>query len=157
MNTKLIIAATALALFSCQKKNTEVTTEKVVVADSVASAPAVDSANNATTAGDTSQNALDWAGTYETTLPCADCPGIKTTLTLNKDNTFKITEEYLEKKAKYPDQGTFAWNKEGNIITLNGKDVKYKYKVGENKLTQLDLDGKEINNSFKDLYVYKKK
>ncbi|MEY8761056.1 copper resistance protein NlpE [Chryseobacterium tongliaoense] len=104
-----------------------------------------------------SQNSLDWNGTYEAVVPCADCPGIKTTLTLNKDNTFSITEEYLERKSKNEDKGSFEWDSTGSIITLKGKNANYKYKVGENTLTQLDLSGKPIDGPNKDLYVFKKK
>ncbi|WP_415326115.1 copper resistance protein NlpE [Chryseobacterium sp. MMS23-Vi53] len=104
-----------------------------------------------------SENSVDWFGTYEATVPCADCPGIKTILTLNKDKTFTISEEYLERKSKNEDKGTFEWNSTGSIITLNGKSAKYKYKVGENTLTQLDMSGQPIDGPNKDLYVFKKK
>ena len=71
----------------------EVTTTETKT-DSIASvAPVTDDGHNA-------QNSLDWAGTYEGTLPCADCPGIKTTITLKDDNTYTISEEYLERKQK---------------------------------------------------------
>lgn len=104
-----------------------------------------------------SQNSLDWNGTYEALVPCADCPGIKTSLTLNKDKTFTITEEYIERNSKNNDKGTFDWDATGSVIALNGKSAKYKYKVGENKLFQLDMDGKEIDGPNKDLYVFHKK
>ncbi|AZA55556.1 copper resistance protein NlpE [Chryseobacterium sp. G0201] len=104
-----------------------------------------------------SQNSLDWNGTYEAVVPCADCPGIKTTLLLNKDKTFSITEEYIDRNSKNNDKGTFDWDATGSVITLNGKSAKYKYKVGENKLSQLDMDGKEIDGPNKNLYVFNKK
>ena len=37
----------------------------------------------------TARNALDWPGSYEGTLPCADCPGIRTRLTLMKDGRYE--------------------------------------------------------------------
>ena len=37
------------------------------------------------------ENSLDIEGTYTGTLPAADCPGIKTTLTLNNDKSFTLT------------------------------------------------------------------
>ena len=104
-----------------------------------------------------SENSLDWSGTYEAVVPCADCPGIKTVLTLNKDKTFTISEEYLERKSKNEDKGTFDWDASGSVITLNGKSAKYKYKVGENKIIQLDMSGQPIDGPNKDLYVFTKK
>ncbi len=40
----------------------------------------------------TSQNSLDWAGVYEGVLPCADCPGIQTRLTLSRDETYELVD-----------------------------------------------------------------
>lgn len=154
-----ILGLVAVAfLTSCSKeKSKEVSTNTT---DSAAVQAPVDSASSAATTiqtGDNSQNSLDWAGTYEATVPCADCPGIKTSLTLNNDKTFSITEEYVDRKSKNEDKGTFDWDTTGSVITLNGKTAKYKYKVGENKLTQLDLEGNAIDGPNKELYVFKKK
>jgi uncharacterized lipoprotein NlpE involved in copper resistance len=107
--------------------------------------------------GHNSQNSLDWAGTYEGTLPCADCPGIKTTITLKDDNTYTMTEEYVDKKTKAEDKGKFEWDKSGGKISLVSKDGKRQYIVGENQLIHLDMDGKEITGPNKDLYILKKK
>ncbi|WP_228433666.1 copper resistance protein NlpE [Chryseobacterium polytrichastri] len=146
-----IIGLAFLASCSPKEKTNEVNASAQT--DSMAvqkSTEAVDAAHN-------SQNSLDWSGTYEAVVPCADCPGIKTSLTLNKDKTFSITEEYIDRNSKNNDKGTFDWDTTGSVITLNGKSAKYKYKVGENKLFQLDMDGKEIDGPNKDLYVFHKK
>lgn len=150
----------SVVLMSCskEKSTTETTNPKT---DPMAIQTPIDTISVDSTAvaaqADNSQNSLDWSGTYEATVPCADCPGIKTSLTLNKDNTFSITEEYLERNTKNTDNGTFEWGARGSMITLNGKTAKYKYKVGENKLIQLQLDGKQMDGPNKDLYVFKKK
>ncbi|MET3038505.1 copper resistance protein NlpE [Chryseobacterium sp. NRRL B-14859] len=161
MKNKMLIlsACTALFLTSCTKK--EKTTEITGSTDSTAtvqSAPADSTSHVVTSAqGDTSENALDWNGTYEAIVPCADCPGIKTSLTLNTDKTFSITEEYIDRNSKNQDKGSFTWDATGSIITLEGKTANYKYKVGEDVLYQLDMEGKEITGPNKDLYVFKKK
>ncbi|ATN04258.1 hypothetical protein CRN76_01890 [Chryseobacterium indologenes] len=160
-NTMFIVGiGAALLLASCSKK--EKTTETTVATtDSIVPAiqPAPDSTAQPVTSaiGDTSENALDWDGTYEAVIPCADCPGIKTSLTLNKDKTFSISEEYLDRNSKNQDKGSFSWDATGSIITLKGKTANYKYKVGENALYQLDMEGKEITGPNKDLYIFKKK
>ncbi len=38
------------------------------------------------------------AGTYEGTLPAADCPGIKTVLTINADSTYQLQQDYMTAK-----------------------------------------------------------
>lgn len=149
------IALVSLVVSCTQKdKNPEVNPKT----DPMAIQAPVDSTKTNSVAGaDNSENSLDWDGTYEATVPCADCPGIKTTLVLSKDKSFKITEEYLERNSKNEDTGTFVWDSSGSIITLNGKTSKYKYKVGENTLTQLDIEGKPIDGPNKALYIFKKK
>ncbi|WP_228458616.1 copper resistance protein NlpE [Chryseobacterium aureum] len=160
MKNKVLMLGIISVLFlaSCSKKETTETTGTTDSATAVQPA-AVDSITKATptAAGDTSENSLDWPGTYEATVPCADCPGIKTSLTLNEDRTFSITEEYLDRNSKNQDKGSFTWDTTGSMITLKGKTAHYKYKVGENKLIQLDMEGKEIDGQKTDVYVFKKK
>ncbi|TYR37899.1 copper resistance protein NlpE [Sphingobacterium phlebotomi] len=103
-----------------------------------------------------SQNSVDWMGTYEAVLPCADCPGIKTVLVLHEDETFQISSEYLERDTKFEDEGTFEWQNNGSIVHLKGKDTDVKLKVGENRLFQLDQEGKEITGELAEHYIYKK-
>lgn len=111
--------------------------------------------------GDNAQNALDWAGTYEATLPCADCPGIKAILTLAQDNTFTITSTYLEDKTRSTvteDKGTITWHKNGNIIRLKGREPgELSLKVGENKLYLLNAHDQERQGELRDQYIFTKK
>lgn len=103
-----------------------------------------------------SQKALDWQGTYKGTTPCADCEGIETELILNKDLTFVLKTKYLgkEKQNIFEEKGTFTWNALGSIISLKG--MPNQYKVGENTLTQLDMEGKAVAGVLADRYVLKK-
>ncbi|MFD1771875.1 copper resistance protein NlpE [Sphingobacterium suaedae] len=105
----------------------------------------------------TSQNSLDWTGTYEGTIPCADCPGIKTTIILHDDETFQVTSEYLDRDLKVEDTGKLMWHDHGSVIHLTGKETDIKLKVGENQLFQLDQDGRMITGDLAENYIYKKK
>lgn len=161
MKNQMLIAGivTALFLASCTKKETKIETAGTATDSTTAGQSAPEDSTShviKSSQGDTSENALDWNGTYEAVVPCADCPGIKTSLTLNNDKTFSITEEYINRNSKNQDKGSFTWDTTGSIITLKGKTANYKYKVGENILIQLDMDGKEIDGPNKDLYVFKK-
>jgi len=104
----------------------------------------------------TSQNSLDWAGSYEATIPCADCEGIKTNITLKKDNTFAIASEYINKNTKIEDAGKIMWHDNGSVVHLTGKETNMKLKVGENRLIGLDQEGHEIDGPNAHLYVYNK-
>lgn len=41
--------------------------------------------------------AANYAGVFAGVLPCADCPGIETEVTLNPDHTYTIRRVYLER------------------------------------------------------------
>jgi YD repeat-containing protein len=103
---------------------------------------------------DNSQTSLDWAGTYEGTIPCADCSGISTTLTLNQDNTFRKSEIYQGKSTKaFMTEGTFSWDEDGQRITTTSTNGdKQQYFVGENVLFHLDKDGQRIEGNLASLY-----
>jgi uncharacterized lipoprotein NlpE involved in copper resistance len=89
-----------------------------------------------------SRNALDWAGTYEGVTPCADCPGIRTRLTLQRDGRFEIRTQYIDRQvAPQTARGSFSWNAAGNTITLEGAGGGQQFRVGEGRLLQLDRDG----------------
>ena len=89
---------------------------------------------------------LDWYGSYNGVLPCADCQGIKTRITLRKDNTFTKTVKYLGKdsRARFS-RGTIQWDDQGSTITLaESRGKAGRYKVGENILFHLDRNGNMI-------------
>ena len=109
--------------------------------------------------GDNSQASLDWAGVYTGTLPCADCEGILTTLTLNADLTYKLATTYIGKTiTPFIETGKFAWDKGGSSITLQNKDnlSPHRYLVGENHLKRLSREGLVITGSLADFYVLHK-
>ena len=90
----------------------------------------------------TSRNALDWAGVYEGVLPCADCPGIQTRLTLGSDGTFERQTRYLDRETTpRSERGRFSWHASGNAITLDANGDGQQYAVGEGRLIQLNRDG----------------
>jgi len=105
-----------------------------------------------------SANSVDWQGTYKGTMPCADCPGILTKLTLNNNNSYFLKTKYLGRDSIAEEEsGNFSWNKEGNTLTLaTAKDRPTQYKVGENKITQLDRNGKTITGALAENYVLTK-
>jgi len=144
----LFCCLAALSLMSCnqaKKENQHILT--------------TDSSDQTTTAVDTvhtAQNSLDWAGKYEATIPCADCEGIKTNITLKNDDSFSIVSEYINKNTKIEDSGKIMWHDHGSVVHLMGKETNMKLKVAENRLIGLDQEGKEIDGPNAHLYVYNK-
>lgn len=153
-----LIAFFLLALVACKNDpattadnaaDTSVRMENVVKNDE--GPAAADTLHNA-------QNSLDVAGTYKGILPCADCEGIATTLSINADKTYEMSVEYMGKKDKLgsSSKGNYRWN-DGNVLVLDEiKNAPSMYKAGENTLTQLDIDGKQITGANAAKYVLAK-
>jgi uncharacterized lipoprotein NlpE involved in copper resistance len=101
----------------------------------------------------TSKNSLDWNGTYQGILPCADCEGIQTEILLNPDQTYTKSETYLGKgENAFVTEGKFNWSESGNEISLQNQDSPTSYKVVENALMALDSDGNIIEGQLKEKY-----
>ncbi|MEH6306947.1 copper resistance protein NlpE [Olivibacter sp. CPCC 100613] len=104
------------------------------------------------------QNSLDIIGTYKGVLPCADCEGIRTELTLKTDSTYTLKNNYLGKGdgKEFEEEGRYVWL-DGSTIELKGtEEESYKYFVGENTLTQLDMSGEKITGELADKYILRK-
>lgn len=120
-------------------------------------APVATQAGGADAAPDpahSSRNALDWAGTYKGVLPCADCEGIETIVTLGGDGAYSTRSRYLGKGDgnSFSTQGRFTWDDRGGSILLSG-DQPARYLVGENRLIRLAQDGSRITGALADHYV----
>ena len=106
------------------------------------------------------ESKTNWAGTYSGIIPCADCPGIETQITLNTDNTYQISRIYQDRDEDiFQNSGTFQWNADKSIITLgniNAAQFPTMYKLGKGSLIQLDLNGKVITGNLAQNYVLKK-
>ena len=103
-----------------------------------------------------SRNSLAWAGTYRGVLPCADCPGIETTVTLRADGTYSARSRYLgEDGPTTASEGRFTWSDDGGTVSLTGEEPA-RYRVGENRLIRLNLDGSAIEGALAENYVLTK-
>ncbi|WP_396148472.1 copper resistance protein NlpE N-terminal domain-containing protein [Flavobacterium sp.] len=147
---KVIILMTLFFLvLSCAKKDKNETTETMVV----------DSTEVVVNDDHNAKNSLDYIGMYQGILPRADCEGIETTLWIDENN-YVLYTNYLGKMSKIKPEfrGSFVWNNEGNTIILEGiENAPNRYFVGENYLTQLDMDGNEIEGDLAERYVLQKK
>ena len=104
------------------------------------------------------RNSVDYVGTYKGILPCVDCQGLETELSINENLTFSIRIKYQGKGEKiYLQKGHFTWNKMGNTIILTDiRNAPNQYFVGENILTQLNIYGKKITGTTAEEYILSK-
>lgn len=152
MKKKLVLmAAVVAALFvvSCNGKTTVNETDKdslsVVENDSLAAdGVAIESL----------------VGTYEGTLPAADCPGIKTVLTLNADSTYQYSADYLERKDGHDEASGVFKVLANNVVEItrpsSGETSYYKVKDA-NSIIMTDSLGNEPEGEMAKLYVLTKK
>jgi uncharacterized lipoprotein NlpE involved in copper resistance len=95
---------------------------------------------------DTALDIKAFAGNFSGTLPCADCPGIDSTLELHTDGTFMLMESYQERKVD-PGmlEGTWTAEEYGSRIRLdpNSKSEQDRlYAVtSHDQITPLGSDG----------------
>lgn len=139
----------AMVLASCNTNPaSEADTDSTVMAET----------ETTTDDGHNSQNSLDYVGAYSGVLPCADCEGIRTEITLNQNETYTKRITYLGKADNkfFEEKGNYTWNIAGQQITLEGQKIPNQYLVGENALTQLDIKGRKIEGNLAALYVLKK-
>lgn len=108
----------------------------------------------------TARNSLDWEGLYVGTMPCADCSGIATSLTLNFDGSYVYEQTYLgssqdgdlKSTNEYKSTGEFIWNSKGDTVTLSEEDNSQQFFVGENVLMMLDVDGNKVQGEMAQNY-----
>ena len=108
--------------------------------------------------GDDAQSAVEQlAAFYTGTLPCKDCDGIATVLTLNADEkrTYSLEEEYKGKKPKTVESNG-TWTVAGDVVTLNGKSGATKYQVTGEGLVSLNADGSKRDANAAKKYLLKK-
>lgn len=107
----LPVLLTGLFAVSCSKKEeTKAETPQAVEADSAQAQP-----EEAAKAEAPKKHVGEFSGK----LPCADCPGIETKLTLNEDGSFLLDETYLEKKdGQFNAKGSYEVSADGAFVTL---------------------------------------
>ena len=145
MKKNVLILAAALALVACggnaPKKKAAAETQTTTAA-----APDMH----------TAETSLDYLGTYEGTLPAADCPGIQTTLTLAPDGSYALHLKYIDRDSEFDEKGAFTVKE--NLLTLSpseGGQPQY-YKVEENRLRRLDAEKQPVTGALADNYVLQK-
>ena len=102
------------------------------------------------------RNSMDWAGTYQGMLPCADCEAINTTVTLNADGSYQLERVYVGKSAQvFTEQGIFNWSDMGSTVLLEAEQP-VQFFVAENQLFMLDKQGKRIEGELAARYRLQK-
>jgi heat shock protein HslJ len=146
--TVIVLAATGFAMYSCNaNKNSTSSTSST-------------SSTQQTAPADTTPISSGRQGKYSGVLPCANCEGIETELTLCGDMTYVLTTKYLGRNDSKTDtvKGKFTLQENKlKLAGIKGNERSSLYKVEENQVRQLDMEGKEITGELAKRYVLIKK
>ena len=149
MNRKLLLAAalSTLAVVACKPQApAEPATDTAPAA--VDPAPVAVESAPATAPADVPFDVKGFAGTFSGTLPCADCPGIDTKITLKPDGTYTLHEAYQGKKNSFDGDGTWTAEENGQRIRLDPNSKSENDRVfavkSKDEIEVLDAEGKAI-------------
>jgi len=103
---------------------------------------------------------LEFHGVFYGYLPCEDCNGIKTTLSLKqKDNYLIVTQPARDSSREYFEKGKYTWDEKNRIVVLTSRkdgSIK-KYRIeDEGTIIQLNSDGTPIAGGDEDRYTLRR-
>ncbi|MCB2230169.1 copper resistance protein NlpE [bacterium] len=88
--------------------------------------------------------------TFSGLIPCADCPGIRQSVTLNEDSTFSLTRVYLEARdgedVTYETSGAWHVVSGKKQLVLIGEGRPELFAITDSSITMLDIDGNPIQS-----------
>jgi copper homeostasis protein (lipoprotein) len=104
---------------------------------------------------------LNLSGLYLGFFPCADCQGVRTTLALNKNDTYVLMSIYVGKSDReFVEKGKFTLDTAANKLILTprkGSTTTQHYLIDGDTLIKLDENGERITQNNADGYVLKRK
>jgi len=89
-------------------------------------------------------SAMNLAGTYHGTLPCADCSGRDYTLTLKGDSTYELHSRYMGTKdgdVDFSESGNYTIDVTRGLVMLNSENESASFIVEGSNLIMCDAEG----------------
>lgn len=140
-----------LLLAACAPQDNAPASAPADVSTVAASQPAAEPAASA--ASTAAQSATQWSGRYYGVLPCASCEGIETTLILQEDGSYLLTETYKQRQPfTEKTDGRFTWRKPQEVFQLDKAGGERLYQIGNGQIWALDADGKQVEGELANLY-----
>jgi uncharacterized lipoprotein NlpE involved in copper resistance len=103
---------------------------------------------------------LDFHGIFYGFLPCTDCNGIKTTLSLKQNNNYLlVTQPARDSSREFYEKGKYSWNEENHtvVLTPRNESMPRHYLIkDEGTLIQLNSDGTQMSKELEDSYTLRR-
>ena len=94
------------------------------------------------------------SGAYVGITPCADCPGIKTTIYFKDDSVFIENLEYLDRETSFSDTG--VWKIDNKLITVSFPSHQSYFKIiSDSSIVILDAERHEIKGALAEKFILK--
>jgi hypothetical protein len=103
---------------------------------------------------------LEFHGVFYGYLPCKDCDGIKTTLSLKQNNNYLlVTQPAKESSKEFYEKGKYSWNDENHTVVLTSRNDssirQYRIK-DEGTLILLNSDGTQMTRDKAESYTLRR-
>ena len=103
---------------------------------------------------------LEFHGIFYGYLPCNDCNGIKSTLSLKQNNNYLlVTQSAKESSREYYEKGKYSWNDETHAVVLtprNESNTRQYLIKDEGTLVLLNTDGTQMKGDKDDSYFLRR-
>lgn len=100
---------------------------------------------------------LDFHGVFYGYLPCNDCDGVKSTLSLKQNNNYLlVTQPAKDSSREYYEKGKYTWDEENHLLVLTSrKDSSTRQFLikDEGTIVQLNSDGTRMSEELEDDYT----
>jgi hypothetical protein len=99
-------------------------------------------------------------GVFYGFLPCSDCNGIKTTLSLKQNNNYLIvTQQAKESSREFYEKGKYTWDDETKTVVLTPKKdaPTRKFHIeNDSTIIQLNDDGSQVSGDKAEKYTLRR-
>lgn len=108
-----------------------------------------------TTPSTTTDTSTPVTGSYQGTLPCADCPGIDYQISLYEDSTYQAITSYQGRGNNIAETTTGKWTQAADTILVQDGKTLRRFLAAPHQLTQLDGEGQVITGALASYYILK--
>ncbi len=98
----------------------------------------------------------EYCGVYEGTLPAADAPGIKTTISLDKAQNYTERMVFIDREnADFSEKGSYLVDDDMLTLKPSAREKTY-YRIEKGQLRLLNQDKEPITGALAEHYILKK-